>query len=291
MKSYKTLVVILVLLAINPFFANSQDKEQLTVPLSDPTKEGKLHVNLLSGSIKVIGYEGKEVMIEAVSNENPDKKIHNNNMNNNQNSNHNTNDKGNGQAMKKIITNAGFELTAKEKNNTVDVGVDNPNMRINLTIKVPKKFSLKLNTINDGDISVENVNGNLEISNINGYIKMKNIAGSVVANTINEDIIVNFTNVTPNTPMAFTTLNGNVDVTFPSNIKVNVKLKSDMGDVYSDFDVDIEKSTPKTNQTIDKEKGLYKIKKDEWTYGKINGGGSEIMMKTMNGDIFIRKVK
>ena len=120
---------------------------------------------------------------------------------------------------------------------------------------------------------------------------MKNVGGSVVANTINKDILVNFTEITPNTPMAFTTLNGKVDVTFPGSLKANVKLKTDMGDVFTDFDIDVDKSSSKINQSIDKENGLYKIKKDDWTYGKINGGGSEIMMKTMQGNIYIRKVK
>lgn len=275
MKSNKIIFAVLVLLVANSYFVQGQDREQLTVPLSDPTKEGKLNVSLITGSIKVIGYAGKEVIIDAVSVEKENKKSEKESTN----------------GMRKISANDGFELTAKEKNNTVQVGVDKVNTQINLTIKVPHKFSLKVSTVNNGDISIENVNGNLEISNINGFIKMKNVAGSVVANTINQDIIVNFTEVTPNTPMAFTTLNGNVDITFPTSIKANVKLKSDMGEVYTDFDIDVDKATSKINHSIDKEKGLYKIKKDEWTYGKINGGGSEVMMKTMNGNVFIRKVK
>lgn len=275
MKSNKIVFAVVLLLVANSYFVQAQDREQLTVPLTDPTKEGKLNVSLVTGSIKVIGYAGKEVIIDAVSVEKDNKKSDRESVN----------------GMKKISTNDGFELTAKEKNNTVQVGVDKVNTLINLTIKVPHKFSLKVSTVNNGDISVENVNGNLEISNINGFIKMKNIAGSVVANTINQDIIVNFTEVTPNTPMAFTTLNGKVDVTFPASVKANVKLKSDMGEVYTDFDIDVDKTPAKINNSVDKEKGLYKIKKDEWTYGKINGGGSEVMMKTMNGDIIIRKIK
>lgn len=275
MKLNKIIFAVVVLFVANPFFAQSQEREQLTIPLSDPTKEGKLNVSLITGSIKVIGYAGKEVIIDAISVERDGKKSSKEAM----------------EGMKRISTNDGFELTAKEKNNTVNVGVDVINMPINLTIKVPYKFSLKVSTVNNGDISVENVNGNLEISNINGFIKMKNIAGSVVANTINQDIIVNFTEVTPNTPMAFTTLNGKVDITFPTTVKANVKLKTDMGEVYTDFDIDVDKTPSKINQSVDKEKGLYKIKKDDWTYGKINGGGSEIMMKTMQGDIFIRKIK
>lgn len=274
MKSQKTIFVALVLILLAPFYAQSQDREQLTVPVSDPTKEIKLNANLITGSIKVIGYDGKDIIIDAIAPVSEKKQ---------------TRERTDG--MKKISTNDGFEIVAREQNNTINVSTDRVNMKVNLSIKVPHKASLKLKTINDGDIYVENVSGNHEISNINGEIKMKNVAGSVVANTINEDIIINFTSITPNTPMAFTTLNGNVDVTFPATVKANVKLKSDMGEVLTDFDIDVDKTAAKIKQTADKEKGLYKIQKDEWTYGKINGGGPEIMMKTMHGDVLIRKIK
>jgi hypothetical protein len=274
MKSQKTIFAALVLMLSASFYAQSQEREQLTVPVSDPTKEIKLNVSLISGSIKVIGYDGKDVVIDAVAPVSEKKQNH---------------ERADG--MKKISTNDGFEIVAREQNNTVNVSTDRVNMKVNLSIKVPHKASLKLKTINDGDIYVENVSGNHEISNINGEIKMKNVAGSVVANTINENIIINFTSITPNTPMAFTTLNGNVDVTFPATVKANVKLKSDMGEVLTDFDIDVDKTAAKIKQTADKEKGLYKIQKDEWTYGKINGGGPEIMMKTMHGDVLIRKIK
>ncbi len=274
-KIMKIRKLILTLILVIPFLAQSQEKDELTVPLSDPNKEGKLSVGIINGSIKIIGYAGKEVVVEGVA---VDKK-------------HIKTNKENSEGMKRISSNDGFELTAKEKNNNVNVSFDNVNRSVNLTIKVPHRFSLKVSTINNGDISIENVKGNLEISNINGFIRMKNIGGSVVANTINQDIVVNFTEVTPNTPMAFTTLNGKVDVTFPSNIKADVKLKTDAGDIFSDFDIDVSKVPAKINKTVDKEQGYYKIKKDDWTFGKVNGGGSEIMMKTMHGNIYIRKAK
>ncbi len=256
------------------YAAISQDREQLAVHLTDPNKEAKLNVSLVTGSIKVVGYAGKDILIDAISkeeNEEAPKKTKN--------------------GLRKISSTNGFELTATEKNNKVNVSVDQMNKKIDVIVKVPKNCSLVLSAINDGDINVEGVSGNHEISNINGYIKMKNIQGSVLANTINEDINVIFTHVTANTPMAFTTLNGNVEVSFPADIHNNVKLKSDMGDVFSDFDIDIDKSTKKTKTVTSKEKGMYKIVKEDWTTGKINGGGAEIMMKTMNGDIYFSKLK
>lgn len=265
-------IIALLLISLT---AQSQEKEQMTIPLSDPSKAAKLTVGIVTGSIKVTGYSGKDIVIDAVVQE----------------ENQSKNRKERSDGMKRISVNRGFEITARERDNHVTVGVSNPNLDVNITVRVPTKCSLKLSTVNNGNIDVENVHGNHEISNINGHIKMKNVAGSVLANTINQDIVVNFTDITANTPMAFTTLNGKVDVTFPANLRSNVKLKSDRGEVLSDFDIDIERTAAKVTQATDKDKGLYKIKKDDWTYGKINGGGAEIMMKSMNGDVYIRKVK
>lgn len=294
MKNSKRIFATLMLIVAIALNAQSQEREQLTVPLSDPTKEGKLHVGLVTGSIKVIGYDGKDIVIDAIANVKPEKSSKGRgNMNVDLNVNIND-DKGRGgkaDGMKKISSNDGFEIIAKEKNNMVNVSTDKVNSKIDLTIKVPRKTSLKLSTVNNGDIYVENVSGNLEISNVNGEITMKNVSGSVLANTINQDITVNFTNITADTPMAFTTLNGDVDVTFPANIKANLKLKTERGEIYSDFDIDVDKTPTKVTQTTDKEKGLYKITKDDWTAGKINAGGAEIMMKTMNGSIYVRKIK
>jgi hypothetical protein len=47
------------------------------------------------------------------------------------------------------------------------------------------------------------------------------------------------------------------------------------------------KSSPKTEDKI--EPGMYRIKKDDWVYGKINSGGPEMMMKNMQGDIYVKK--
>ncbi len=269
MKTYIIIFSIFVSL-----WAESQEREQLTVPLTDPTKEGKLNINLVTGSIKIVGYAGKDIMIDAVVVEDNEDRKPKSSRN---------------EGMKKISSGKGFEITATEKNNQVRISVNNPNLDVKFTIKVPQKFDLKVGTINNGDVYIENVNGNHEVSNINGGIDMKNIAGSVSANTINDDIVINFTSVSPNTPMAFTNLNGKVDVTFPVTFKGTVKLRTDDGDIYSDFDIDVDKTPAKINQTANKEKGVYKITKDDWTFGKINGGGAEIMMKSMNGDIIIRK--
>jgi DUF4097 and DUF4098 domain-containing protein YvlB len=191
--------------------------------------------------------------------------------------------------MRRIDRNPSFDLTAEERDNKVYIKTNSWQQPIDLVIKVPQQFSLKIGTVQDGDIVVENVSGELEISNVNGGVQLKQVSGSAVANTVNGSVTATFKNVTSGAPMAFSTVNGKVDVTLPSNAKAALKMKSDFGEIYSDFDLATEKSAPKVNRTS--QGGTYRVSADDWTYGKINGGGAEIMMKSLNGNLYIRKPK
>lgn len=250
-------------------------KEQLTVALTAPGKPGSLELSLVNGSIRVAGYSGKDVVIDAVArarqgDRRPTSKAETN-------------------GMKRLSAANSLNLTAEEKNNHVEITTDSYQHPVDLTIKVPQNFSLKLSTVNNGDITVDNVSGELEITNVNGAIQLSQVAGSVVANTVNGNLIVTFKSVTAGAPMAFSTLNGKVDVTFPGSIKAALKMKSERGDVYSDFDVAVDKGAAKVTRTS--QNGLSRLSTDDWTYGKVNGGGPEVMLKTFNGDIFLRKAK
>jgi DUF4097 and DUF4098 domain-containing protein YvlB len=250
--------------------------EELKVPLSDPGKPYKLSVALVSGSITITGYSGKEIVIEA-SGDAPSRRKHEDR------------DEARQGGMKRINTNGGLDITAKEKNNTVTIGSDIPMKNTNLNIKIPQGVSnLKIECVNNGNITVSNVSGNIEATNINGNVYLNDVSGSVVASSVNGTVKVSFVSVDSKAPMAFSTLNGNVDVTFPANLKANVKLKSDRGGIYTDFDIDADKDT-KVNKSA--KNGMYRLTIDETVSGKINGGGPELMMKTMNGSLYLHKAK
>jgi len=46
-------------------FAQTAQPDRVTVPLTNPAKPAFVEVQVLMGSIKVTGYEGKEVIVEA----------------------------------------------------------------------------------------------------------------------------------------------------------------------------------------------------------------------------------
>jgi hypothetical protein len=267
----KTILFTAVLLCTSPLVAQT---EQLTVPLTNPGKPYTLDVHLISGSIHVTSHSGTDLIIEAAAS---DSEVDNEN-------------KETIDGMKKISSNKGYKITANENNNSVSVHNNSFNHAVKLNIKVPQQSAkLKLNTVIEGEISVENITGELELNNVNGPITVTNISGSVVATTVDGDINITFNSVDPDAAMAFSSLSGNISIVLPSAIKANLKLKSDMGEIYSDFDMVIDKAQPKVNRTS--QSGMYKLEVEEWVYGKINGGGSELMIKNMQGDIFLRKSK
>jgi hypothetical protein len=246
-------------------------QEQLVVPLSDPGKPFKLNVGLIDGSITITGYEGKTIVVEGQRDEKRKER-----------------EKEKQTGMHRLNS-SGMDINADEKDNQVSIRC-NMGKQINLIIKVPKAGgSYKISTINGGDINGSNLDGELEVSNVSGSIKLTDISGSVVATTINGPVVVIFRSIDPKAPMAFSTLNGKIDVTFPAGLKANVKLKSDRGDIFTDFDVVTDAHKPSITRT--NENGMHSLKVDDWVYGKIAGGGPEIMLKTTFGSIYIRKAK
>jgi len=245
----KKVIIVFTLLTIfcgNKIFAQTANPDELVVPLSNPGKPYTLKVGLVSGSITVSVNTGKDIIIDVKTKGGREK----GEMTTAEN------------GMKKISKGNSYGLTANEDDNIVNVSTDNPNEAINLSLKIPQDVKLKLSTVNDGDIVVNNIKGELEINNVNGEITLNNISGSVVASTINGNVITTFTSVDAKAPMAFSSLNGNVDVTFPSNIQNNVKLKSDRGEIFTDFDIAVDKSESKVSNT--NHSGMYELKKDDW---------------------------
>jgi len=268
MKRYLKIqtTILLVLLSIGTIMAQT---DQVIVPLTNPDKPGLLKVTLGSGTVTVKGYSGKEVVVRFSADQSQvDKK---------------TKD-----GLTRIPNNS-LGLTARESDNQVTISSSNYNRDITIEIQVPTRFDLKLNGQNGGDYVVENVTGNIEITNHNAGITARNISGAAILNSYNGDVNASFQSVTPDTPMAFTTWNGDVEVTFPSSIKATFKMRSDNDEILTDFELTLKKSAPK--QEGKREDGVYKITLEDWTIGDVNGGGPEMLFKTYNGDVIIRKKK
>jgi len=260
----KSLIGFIVIAQI--VFSQNNGTEQITVPLSQPNDPGVLIINHFKGSIIVTGYAGELVVVKARLRYPASGKRNDN--------------------LKHISSNS-IQLSATEQNNKVIVKSNSMVKTIDLEITVPHKFSLQIQNQDNGDIVARNLSGEMDISNVNGDINLNNISGIALLNTVDGNIDVQFNRVTPNVPMAFSTIEGNVDIIFPEDINASLKMKSEHGEIFSDFDVNIKKREQKTEKS--NKTGSVKIYLEEWIYGKINNGGPEILIKSFDGNVFIRK--
>jgi DUF4097 and DUF4098 domain-containing protein YvlB len=249
----------------------SSGPDRVAVTLTDPSRPALVKASLLNGGITVKAYDGKEVIVEARARTRDRESSHSESNN-----------------MKRIVVSS-TGLSVEAENNEVHIGTDSLARPIDLTITVPVHTSLKLSAVNDGNIVVTGVDGELDVNDVNGSVTMNNVSGSAVAHALNGRLLATFTRINQK-PMAFSSLNGDIDVTFPADLKANLSLKSDRGEIFSDFDVQVQASAPQ--QTVEddrKQGGKYVVKIDKTVHGTIGGGGPELQFTNFNGSIYIRK--
>src|SRR5258708_35008532 len=243
--------------------------DRIPVTLSDPSRPARVKVSMVNGGITVKAYEGKEVVVEA-------------RMRNRENS------RNEGGPKRLAISSTG--LSVEEENNEVSINTESYMHAIDVTVSVPVRTSLKLRAVNDGDIVVTGVDGDLDVDDINGAVTLNNVSGSVVAHALNGHVYATLTRVDAQKAMAFSSLNGNIDVTFPGDLKATVSIRSDQGDVFAAFVLQLK--SPPSQPVVEDGRGhggKYRGKIDKPGHGRINGGGAEIQFRNFQGQIDIRK--
>ena len=279
--------VLIVGMALWACIASGQSGNEFTIPLSDPAKRGKLKAHLNYGSITVKGTARKDVLVKYASvTDEEDGGGKHKDKDHDEDGDHKDKSKSGSEGLRRIAG-GGLELDASENANQVKISSGSWNVKTQLEVEVPSGMDLVVSTYNDGDLIITNIQGEVELTNYNGEITALGISGSVVATTYNGDVKVTFDKVTEGKPMSYSTYNGDLDLTFPASTKATFKMKTEQGDIYTGFDMNITSSGPVKQQ--DAKTGSFKLKIDEWKRGDINGGGPEITMKNYNGDIYIRK--
>ncbi len=282
--------------------AQATAPQRLVVPLSNPGKPVSLSVSLIQGGVEVEAYDGKDVVVEArPSEEESGESLIGSSVREavaavvgrRSDEEHDADPAGKSKGMKRI-PNQSFGLSVEEDNNEVEVSADSWRVGMDLRILVPANTRLEISCVNSGDIKIEGILGDMELSNVNGSITVDGAAGAVVADTVNGELKVTFVRLSSDKAMAFNSLNGDVDLTFPADLKASVSLRTDNGEIFSDFDVALDSSGPRVRQEKG-DKGGYRVVVEDGVRGIIGGGagggGREIQATTFNGNIYIRRAK
>jgi hypothetical protein len=266
------MLILLTLFAVAGMSAIAQnDADRLTIPFSDPSRPGMLNVNTLNGSVRITAGSGTAVTVEVPG--------------------------GRGQANRQATESRGLRridgvggVSVQESNNVISVR-SGTRSNANLMIQVPVRTNLIVDALNGSRIVIEGVDGEIEVNNSNGNVALNDVSGSVVAHSTNGNVSAVIRRVTPEKLMAFTSVNGNVDVTLPADVKANVKMRTLQGGIYTDFDIQLQSigsNALSTTSSRANQRGPY-VEIDRNMFGTINGGGPDFELRTVNGNLYIRK--
>ena len=184
----------------------------------------------------------------------------------------------------RLVVRYGDEPTCGEINDRRNTHWDRRawDVRYDFTIRVPKNTRLDLCTINDGNIVVSGTRGDYSIRTINGRITMDDVGGSGEATTINGRVTATFANA-PRSASRFKTLNGDVVLEMPAQLAADLRMKTFNGGLFTDFEV--EPVQQPINVSMRRENGKFVYRSSGFTSVRAGGGGPELTLETMNGDV------
>lgn len=147
-----------------------------------------------------------------------------------------------------------------------------------LQIVLPKDIDIKLDCGNLGSAQINGFSSEIEVKTNVGGIVLSDVTGPITAHTSTGLVEVKFSSVNQASPISLSSSTGVVDVTLPSNTKANLELRSSMGSVYTDFDLQPER-----------EDGMKIVGSNRKIVSKLNGGGVNIELRSSTGNVYLRK--
>ncbi len=243
------------------------EERELVLPLSRPGETGRLNVNIMRGSVEISGYDGDDVVVRYDSRTHPGRER-----------------QDPPEGMRRISgSSPGFHAT--EDDNVVDIRSELLMGHTRFNILVPRNFSINAKLMQAQTLTVSNISGDLEIGLVSGEISLMDISGAAVVNSVNGNIVTVFESISEDKPMSFNTLTGDIDLSFPTGSRFTARLRSEFGDMFTDFDMEVREETSARRNAA---QGL-RIAVSETVIADVNGGGPEYRISTLRGNIYIRQ--
>ncbi len=154
----------------------------------------------------------------------------------------------------------------------------------NFTVKVPRGINVEVSTVNEGNVVVENMKGAVKANNVNGAIKLSSLEGPADACTINGDVDIDYLR-NPSKDCKYYSLNGDINALFMKGLAANMSFKSFNGELYTN--VQKLEGLPSMIEKDESKEGL-KLKVSSNRF-KIGNGGPLQDFETFNGDVIVKE--
>ncbi len=264
MKTMKTLGKISLVIIVSTLFTIGLSAQEFNFPLKNAKK---LVIEKMQGDIIIQGHNSPELIVKTDghhSYEKPKK----------------------AEGLRSLYNtkedNTGIGLSISEVDGIIEIEpATRSSEDAEYTILIPKDLIVKIDYSGPfaEDVVVKNLIGEVEIKTLNGDIDLFDITGPTAISSINGDINCTFSEVNQQAPISISSVNGELDISIPSNTKADLVLSSFSGDIFTDIDIEFDKKSKEGLSII----GGNKIK------GKLNGGGVDILLNTINDNIYLRK--
>jgi hypothetical protein len=191
-----------------------------------------------------------------------------------------------------VDDNTNMGLNVSEKNGIVAIsGVSNKITDFTYTISIPEGISVNLDYSNpfvSSDVEVNSYAGSLEIKTLSANVVLKDCTGPLTVNSVSGNIEVVFSKLNQDEPTSLVSVSGFVDVSLSEDTKASFEISNTIGAVYNNLDLQKEKSGNKSRRAQSLTPLSQRKVHEKYT---LNGGGVNLYLKTVSGDIYLRKNK
>ena len=150
------------------------------------------------------------------------------------------------------------------------MNVKDNDVQVDFAVMVPSGVNFIGRTVN-GEVEALGLDGDVEVFTVNGGIDIST-TGLAQGSTVNGSITVSMDKADWNGKLDFTTVNGSVTLDMPADLNCELSVSTVNGHISSDYAITVDgKFSPRHLN------------------GTIGSGGRELVIKTVNGSVNIRR--
>lgn len=175
--------------------------------------------------------------------------------------------------------NTGLGLAVQEENGNIVVSQISSSCDSEFKIKVPSGMSLEYEhkSNSGGDIEVIGLSKEVIISTTYGDVELRDITGPMAVKSVYGSVEAEFSSVSQSGSITIESIYDLVDITLPSNANADISMRTPYGEIYSNVDIEVDKS-----------EGMRRVS-SKTIKGTINGGGVDFKVKASYDNIYLRK--
>lgn len=177
--------------------------------------------------------------------------------------------------------NTGIGLSVNKEEGMTQVDEISKRSSKRYVVKVPNNvvIAYEHSTPHGSKVVFSDISSEVEVKTNHSSVKLDNVTGPMTISTVHGKIEATFSSLNQDDPVSIASSHGLVDVSLPASSKADVSMKSGWGEMYSDFDINIEKSSSMKSYSSNEVRGT------------INGGGVSLSLSSSHGNVYLRQSK